>query len=272
MIIRHPNFADWEKFSALAAGEGWRVPHSELRLFQGPWSQNAFVLDDDGFCGFVTAVAYEKSAWIGNLIVPHALRGKGYGSHLFRAVLTHLVEQGMASIWLTASEQGVGIYEREGFRAVNRVERWALFPSPEVLRQPEMLIHNSYDKLLRLDTQVWGENRISLLSELDNSGTILSIRDSVALVQQNPDQQIIGPWYSREASVPANHDLLQGIIATRDSSKEIVIDCLSSSKIHFLCEAVGFECCGQTTLMVSGDIKSVHLKNMVSLASLGSIG
>jgi len=66
MIIRQPNQSDWEMFSALASSENWRVPWTELQLFKGPWSQFSHVLDDNGFCGLVTAIAYEKSAWPGH--------------------------------------------------------------------------------------------------------------------------------------------------------------------------------------------------------------
>ena len=118
MIIRLPNQSDWETFSALACRENWRVPHTELQLFKGAWAQYVRVLDDHKFCALLSSVAYEKSAWIGNLIVPDSLRGKGYGSHLFKAVFADLVEQEMTSIWLTASAQGRSIYEKEGFEKV----------------------------------------------------------------------------------------------------------------------------------------------------------
>ncbi|MDH3870573.1 MAG: hypothetical protein OET08_14510, partial [Desulfuromonadales bacterium] len=78
MIIRLPYQSDWETFSALACRENWRVPRTELQLFKGPWAQYVRVLDDHKFCALLTSVAYEKSAWIGNLIVPHNLRGRGY--------------------------------------------------------------------------------------------------------------------------------------------------------------------------------------------------
>ena len=79
MIVRRPTPDDWQRFMSLAVDEGWRVPGFELTLFQGPWCEYAHVLDVNGFCGLVTAVAYEKSAWIGNLIVPSQYRGKGMG-------------------------------------------------------------------------------------------------------------------------------------------------------------------------------------------------
>lgn len=119
MVVRRLNQSDWELFSSLAGAENWWAPQSELLLFKGPWSQYDQVFDDDEFCGLVTAVAYEKSAWIGNLIVPHNLRGKGYGSSLFKAALADLAGRGTTSIWLTASDQGRTIYEKEGFVVVD---------------------------------------------------------------------------------------------------------------------------------------------------------
>ena len=129
MIVRHPDQSDWELFSALARAENWRVPQYELRLFRGPWAPFAHVLEDDRLCGLVTAVAYESSAWIGNLIVPHNLRGQGYGSHLFQTVLAKLVGRGMTSVWLTASGQGRALYAKAGCAVVDSIERWVLAPA-----------------------------------------------------------------------------------------------------------------------------------------------
>jgi hypothetical protein len=71
MEIMMPTDADWQVFLALAREEGWRVPKSELELFRGPLAGSAFVLRrGEEVLGFVTAVAHERSGWIGNLIVP----------------------------------------------------------------------------------------------------------------------------------------------------------------------------------------------------------
>lgn len=272
MIIRHPYLADWENFFALACTENWRVPRIERQLFMGPWSQYAHVLDDKGFRGLVTAVAYEKSAWIGNLIVPRDQRGKGYGSHLFRSVLSDIVAQGTRSVWLTASDQGRCIYEREGFVAVDRIERWILPPQQGAFDRSEILAHDSCESLLCMDSRVWGESRLPLLSKLCEEGEIFSVGNSIALLQKDPDRQIIGPWYSHNAGDRPHADLLQALIASSCPSVEVVIDCLSSSPIPPLCDAAGFTGNGQTALMVYGDIKAVNLRSVMSLASLGSIG
>ena len=271
MIFRHPNQSDWETFSTLTCLENWRVPHTELQLLKGPWAHYVRVLDDDKFCGLATSVAYENSAWIGNLIVPHNLRGKGYGSHLFKTVLTDLVGQGMKTIWLTASDQGRSIYEREGFVEVDRIERWVLPPpgnSTGSLLQGE----NSYEKLFYADRLAWSENRAPLLSVLFNGGKVFSVEGAIALLQAGPDVQIVGPWYAHEASLHAQQNLLDIMIAATDPNIPVFVDLLASSPLPALCDSSGFQLTGQTSLMAYGDIGSIDLKSMVSLASLGSVG
>ena len=51
-----------------------------------------------------------------------------------------------------------------------------------------------------------------------------------------------------------------------------VVDLLSSSPLPALCASAGFQFTGQTSLMAYGDIRSIDLQSMVSLASLGSVG
>jgi len=271
MIIRQPNQSDWEMFSALASSENWRVPRSELQLFKGPWSQFSHVLDDNGFCGLVTAIAYEKSAWIGNLIVPGNLRRKGYGQHLFKSVLADLVGRGMTSIWLTASDQGHRLYAREGFIEVDRVERWVLSPSGGVLGSPETA-NNSCEKLLHADSLAWGENRSPLLPALCKDGNVFAVENAVAMLQPGPDLQVVGPWYSNDASLHANQLLLTTIIAAANPFVDVFMDMFGSSPLRPVCESSGFKCTGQTSLMVFGDVGSIDFKSMVSIASLGSVG
>ena len=271
MIIRLPNQSDWETFSSLACRENWRVPHTELQLFKGPWAQYVRVLDDDKFCGLLSSVAYEKSAWIGNLIVPHQLRGKGYGSHLFKSALEALVEQGMTSIWLTASDQGRSIYENEGFVEVDRIERWVLPPPRDAIGFP-LEDENSFERLLHADWLAWSENRDSLLSVLCNGGKVFTVEGAIALLQTGPDVQIVGPWYADDASLHSHQALLKMMIASIDPNVPVVVDLFASSPVPELCNSAGFQFAGRTSLMAYGDIGSIDLKSMVSLASLGSVG
>jgi GNAT superfamily N-acetyltransferase len=272
LMIRQPTPSDWELFFALAANEGWRVPYFERRLFQGFWSHSVKVLEvDSAFAGLVTAVAHERSGWIGNLIVPAPLRGRGYGSRLFMAALSSLQAQRVASIWLTASELGRPIYEKSGFTLVDTIERWA--SCNRFSDGPAMKTTSSAKEMLcGLDLATWGEARTSLLDALFEYGRTYAIDDTVALLQQEPALQIIGPWYSPSCCPRANRQVLQQILAAADPDVEIVVDILSSSPLRQLLTAAGFACSDRNSLMVRGDGETPDLSMMVSLASLGSIG
>ncbi len=271
-IIRIAENTDWDQFFALAGAEGWRIPEIERQLFAGPWQHCARVLAVDRcFCGLVTSVAHERNGWIGNLIVPQQLRGHGYGSRLFVAALSALQAQGMRSVWLTASLLGQPIYAKSNFKVVDTIERW-VSDSRSGSGFAMQTAPAAKDLLSACDQAAWGETRASLLGTLFDQGRVFAVEDSVALLQQEPGLQIIGPWYSQSGCPRANRQLLHQILTTADADVEIVVDILSSSPIRLLLAAAGFSCSGSNALMVHGNADVINTGMMVSLASLGSVG
>lgn len=271
MKIRTPIPSDWQAFVELATQEQWRVPYYELALFKGTWSRFSYAADTDGFHGLVTAVAYETSAWIGNLLVPGSLRGRGYGSGLFNAVLAKLLARGIASIWLTASEQGRGIYVKAGFKELDRIERWILPPHWRGVGTAG-LPEERPEELCRADRLAWNDNRTSLLNVLCDAGPVIAGADNIALLQRWPDVQIIGPWYASRQALPETKHLLDMILVASDPGLPVVVDAFASSSLPGLCSAAGFRPTGRTSLMACGDIEPVNRDSMLSLASLGSVG
>ncbi len=272
LALRQPRPADWQSFYALAEAEGWKVPLLERQLFQGAWAEHARVLaDGDSFCGLITALPHQRSGWLGNLLVAPQLRGRGYGAKLFAAGLSRLRRQGVTSIWLTASELGRPIYEKSGFVAVDRIERWVL-PAQKGSPATPAVTQVGWDALLAADRRAWGESRRPLLEQFSRQGQILGEGDAVALLQQGSNFQIIGPWYARNICLATNALLLQKLVSATDPRREILIDLIASSPLRPLFAAAGFICSGQNQLMVCGETSSVKLKMLVALASLGSVG
>ena len=263
---------DWASFFDLAVAEGWRVPEVERQLFAGRWCDCAQALkEDDRFSGLVTAVSHQHSGWIGNLIVPERLRGRGYGSRLFEAALSALQAQGMTSVWLTASESGRPIYEKSGFVAIDEIERWVSCKRSH-FGPADSLLKDGGQKLVALDRAAWGEDRSALLEALDAQGKAYACGGAAALLQREPGVQIVGPWYSTTGCPRSNRLLLQKILAEADPNVELVVDLLKSSPVRQLLAATGFSCVGNNALMAQGDTTKVKTEMMVSLASLGSIG
>lgn len=272
LMIRSAKASDWPLFHRMADDEGWRVPQFELRQFLGPWSSCAWALEiDQAFSGLVTAVPYERSGWIGNLIVSPRLRGRGYGDRLFRAASETLANQGVTLQCLTASQQGRPLYEKYGFVTVDTIERWAS-PGRGPAAHSEVDVFVAEQRLRCCERSAWGEQRASLLDGLVAHGRIFACDDAVALLQQDRQMQVLGPWYAPNACPRANRRLLQEVLAAADTSIEVVADTLSSSPLRPLLLAAGFERCGETVLMMKGDLHVVNMSMMVTLASLGSVG
>lgn len=262
---------DWTTFLALAGLEGWRIPQIELRLFAGPWAGRILALRGSaGFAGLVTAVAHERSGWIGNLLVPSVQRGRGYGRRLFQAARERLLEQGCSRLWLTASPQGQPLYAASGFRPVELVERWVRPPgsSGPVDAGPDV----DPAVLARLDRAAWGEARRELLDGLVRHGQVFSCGESAALLQTGAELQVLGPWLSEDFCPGTNRRLLKALLAAADPQVEIVCDVLASSPLRSLLVANGFSRAGSTRLMVSGEPPDTGLRRVVALASLGSLG
>ena len=267
--IGRPERADWATFCRWAEAEGWRVPARELELYAGALAGGAFVLrQGPQALGFVTAVAHQRSGWIGNLLIDPQRRGRGYGVLLLEQALAHLAAQGCESLWLTASEQGRPLYQRRGFRAVDRVVRWSRaggtsggFPPPPA----------DAAALLAADARTWEESRRDLLTGVANGGGLFCQGQSLLLLQAGADLQILGPWYSREFCPRENRLLLTAALDVAGPA-ELVVDLVASAPLAPLLAAAGFERRGECALMVRGPLPAGSLAGLVALASLGSMG
>lgn len=269
-VIERPQRSDWQVFQLLADQEGWRVPELELELFQNIAPDSAAVARQKECCrGFVTALGHQRSGWIGNLIVARDSRGCGVGQRLFLHAVKQLQEQGVEEQWLTASAQGCPLYERHGFRSVGRIRRWFATGTGE---GKEVFSSTAVADLQARDQSVWGEQRSCLLDYLCSRGRILSVGGSCALLQRDRHFDCLGPWYSDVPRYSEAVDLLGQARALTPAGKELVLDAYPSAVIEKALRRVGFQCRGETELMVRGEAPVVDFRRLHALASLGSMG
>ncbi|APG26548.1 hypothetical protein A7E78_00915 [Syntrophotalea acetylenivorans] len=271
-----PGADDWREFMYAAAGEGWRVPATEIELFCGPLAGSAMALRCGGlFLGLITLVNHGHSAWIGNLIVPEPCRGQGHGQHLLDQAILLLEQQKTRSIWLTASESGFPLYLRRGFEIIGQVERWVRpkgagagsIPCLEDVEEPN---HRNI-ALQDADQEVWGEQR-ALLNYLLPKGRLLLCGASVALLQREPGLQILGPWFGDSSDAAEYRRLLVLAVETAKTEEELVIDLRTGSLPPQDLQDAGFVLQGRNRLMARGDVTGIDLNRLVSFASLGSMG
>lgn len=269
-----PSARDWDIFQAWARLENWRVPARELALYRSVLADSAFVLRDgnDAPVGFITVCRHQRSAWVGNLIIDPARRGAGFGSRLFKHAVGTLAARGVATLWLTASAEGLPLYAGRGFLEAGRVERWIWQGEIPVSRKIESVDKGDLFSLTRADAAAWGDSRVGLLTLLARSGHILSSGSSIALLQPANDLSILGPWLSADLCPRNNRTILTLAMEAVSGCGELAVDVLGSSPVRTLLKAAGFRQAGETVLMMRGESGKVKLGEIVSLASLGSMG
>ncbi|OEU56098.1 MAG: hypothetical protein BA871_07205 [Desulfuromonadales bacterium C00003096] len=271
-----PGGGDWREFLVAAAGEGWRVPVTEIELFRGPLADSALALRCGGlFVGLVTLANHGASAWIGNLIVPQAWRGRGYGQLLLDQAILLLEQQQTRSIWLTASEAGFPLYQHRSFETIGQVERWILPKGSDARSADSLPIdedpNHASAALQDADQAVWGERR-ALLNYLLPKGRLLRCGASVALLQREPGLQILGPWFSDNSAIAEQRRLLALAVAVANTEEELVVDLRTGALPPQVLQDAGFVLQGHTRLMARGDGAGIDLSRLVSFASLGSMG
>lgn len=268
MQFRSLSEADWEVFLRWAAAENWRVSFQEQRLFHGLWRPYFFVLYTDGTVqGFVSAVVYKESGWIGNLLVDPKRRGRGYGAVLFDFALDFLRGAKVGRVWLTASAAGAPLYLRRKFVAIDRVDRWVA----NGLGECRAVRRVAAKDLVAIDQRCWGESRSTLINALVDDGEMISAGEALGVLQPGVSFWQLGPWLSVDRNPQQNNQLLTLAVAKTPAGKELFVDVLASSGMELVLRAAGFKKGGANQLMVlSAD--SVVLDGVLALASLGSIG
>ena len=87
-----------------------------------------------GFARVVTD--YATFAWVADVFILEAHRGRGLSKWLMETILAHPELQGFRR-WVLATKDAHGLYRRFGFRELRRPERWMERPDPNMAESPD---------------------------------------------------------------------------------------------------------------------------------------
>ncbi|HYE66132.1 MAG TPA: GNAT family N-acetyltransferase [Pyrinomonadaceae bacterium] len=87
-----------------------------------------------GFARVVTD--YATFAWLADVFVLEAHRGRGLGKWLVEVILSHPELQGFRR-WVLATKDAHELYRQFGFDALRRPERWMERPDPSMQETPD---------------------------------------------------------------------------------------------------------------------------------------
>lgn len=269
MIIEHFTHDNIPLFLELAAAEGWISSRWELDFLLDTFPEGCFSCrDGDRPVAFVTSIKYDKSGWIGNLIVAESMRGRGMGSALMEKAMEALLQAGVKTVWLTASESGKPIYERLGFVGIDAVRRWkGRAGGMRSGRAREI----SLEKACETDALGWGEMRNSLVAAAVGRGEMFGTDGGFLVIQNCGGFMEAGPWGCTDSGAAAL--LLDIAISGTEGGSEIVLDVPERNRdAASLLASRGFTATGRTCLMYFGFEPCYRPEMVYALGSMGSMG
>jgi GNAT superfamily N-acetyltransferase len=257
---------DIHPFLNLAKDEGWISTRRELGFLLERYPEGCLTCHQENRAvGFVTAVRYRDSGWIGNLLVENGYRGKGFGTELFKQAMFALKRSGVKTVWLTASKYGRPIYERNGFNLSDRVQRWERSGGETIQSTSIKRIEPDWQQI---DFLGWGDDRNVLLSHSANSGWITGNENGFLVIQRIGKRDQIGPF---GALNPGTAEQL--LEKTEILGGNRLLDVPESNKAASkILASRGFSVSSVVELMYSGETPAYHPEHIFGLASMGSMG
>jgi ribosomal protein S18 acetylase RimI-like enzyme len=259
---------DIDGFMTLAQDEGWVCDLWEFEFLFRVFPAGCLVARDEGRpAGFVTAIRYGTSGWIGNLIVRPDYRGRGIGSLLMGKALSALDEAGTATVWLTASRSGKPLYEKLGFTAIDVINRWVSTGLGCSKREQS---RSTRAGILDLDHSGWGDRREAIIDAVVARGRLFTADDAFLVCQPCCDGTQIGPWGGGAGCAPL---LLARARAEAGDGKRIYLDVPTRNATQsVLLNESGFTVKGSNLLMFRGAMPAYAPERIFALASMGSMG
>ena len=259
--------SDIAPFIFLAKEEGWICAEWELEFLLRNFPQGCLVRREAGCAlGYITSIGYEKSGWIGNLLVSRESRRRGIGKTLMESALDALLRSGVETVWLTASAEGAGLYRRLGFLAVDGINRWTREGRIRAGEKPPPF---DMEAMRKVDRAGWGDRRDALLESAFARGRLYGGGDAFLCCQPWEQGTQLGPWGAL-AEYQAEH-LLD--LALTGAAGRVFLDVPAGNlaAAGFLAKR-GFKIRGSNSLMYLGVPPLYEPKKIFALASMGSMG
>lgn len=210
MQIRRMTRDDVPAALAVYQSVGWGDRSSQLHFYLDREDSRLFIAENRGeICGCGGATAFgprasgaRRTGWVHLIAVPPEHRGRGAGHGVTEAAARWLLDSGVATVMLLATDLGRPIYERIGFRPEARYAVFRETPAGGALGESGTAPPESdpggrlsvrpataadVPALLRLDRAATGEDRSAILSALSGSAWVAERRDVGAVSATSQD-------------------------------------------------------------------------------------
>lgn len=201
-LLRRLTVADVPEALQLSAAAGWNQTAADWLTLMQVAPETCFAIECDGtLVATTTLVCYgEQLAWVGMVLTNTRFQRRGFASRLVDHALECADARGIASVKLDATEQGLPVYERLGFRAEQEIQRWAATPAVVAGPSPPSSDSASTPTCsleLKLDRAASGVDRYALLQMLNRRIPPRCNHEGFLLSRPGARASYIGPFVAR---------------------------------------------------------------------------
>lgn len=147
--------------------ERWNadIRHLVMRHRGSPSFYPLIAIDNSTVMAYGQAFVFDKTAWLGNIIVESGYRRKGIGQALTQELVRYSFEKRVSTIHLAATEMGEPMYRKLGFMTDTLFLHYNGSSKGQVCRHIRPMSSADRDTVLDISYRVTGEARDSLLLE-----------------------------------------------------------------------------------------------------------
>ncbi len=159
--IRTVQEVDLDFCASMAQSVGWVSQNKVVfEIFRRKDPNGCFLAEIGGEpVGMIIATQYEKSGYLGTLIVKETCRGEGIGRELLLHAIRYLQTKGVESVYLDAAPKAIPLYLRNGFQPISPTLRFdgvcTAHPHPQV----RSMLHTDLGEVFHLDKTAFGADR-----------------------------------------------------------------------------------------------------------------
>lgn len=227
---------------ALSQGAGW--PHrAEDWALNLTVSQGVAAVADGRVMGTALCSLHGPVATLNMIIVDAALRGRGIGLRLMKAIIDLAGEREMR---LVATEEGKPLYRKMGFVEAGGIVQLQGVAVPATPEQPVEAGPVDVDLLARMDRDASGMVRAELLGRIAAQGTTLRTDGGFALLRAFGRGHVLGPVVARN---PVAARALMAAGASRMAGSFLRMDLPEARGLAPFAEALGLRPSGEGTSM-----------------------
>lgn len=180
----------------LSSGAGWNQTPADWATLIELAPQSCFAIEMDGMVAATTTLVFydRQLAWLGMVLTRPEYRGRGFARHLLEHALAVAERRGVATVKLDATDQGIRLYEKLGFRAEQVIERWSGESSGDAtLAKTSCLTAKQMEEL---DHCAVGATRSPLLKLLSDRSSPISGEAGFAMHRPGRLAHFLGPCVS----------------------------------------------------------------------------